>query len=283
MVKYILLLDNNFDLIKYFDFIFNNITFSVVNTIVKINFSFLFFLFCLFLEAQKIGYVDTKYLLNNNQEYITSKKYVKKEIEDWNAELKKMKSDYEEEKSKFLNEKILLTKEQIAETEKKLEEDKKKIIKFETDKFGPEGELIRSQLTIINPIQNKIWTTVQTISKRRGLTMVFDKGSDTGMTIIYSDPRYDLTQAVLDYMNNPKNFKEKKEVDPNAPIIEGLDVDLDDELRDKSKPKKKPKEKGEKDGVDKTKEKIDKTIDKINNPVKTLSDKIKEMQKNKNK
>ncbi|MFA9290796.1 MAG: OmpH family outer membrane protein [Solirubrobacteraceae bacterium] len=232
------------------------------------------------INGQKIGYVDSKFLLENNAEYIESKKYMKAELNKWNAQLDSLNNGFEKEYKEFLNEKILLTTNQITKVEKDLEEKKKKIAEFEKQKFGPDGELIKSQLTIINPIQNKIWSAVQTISKRRGLTIVLDKASESGMLIIYSDPRYDITPSVLDYINDPnKKKKPKVKTDKIKKEVKESDFDINDEKNDlilESDSLKVEK------NINETKKEI-KLEDKPKLPIKktkTLSDKIKEIEKN---
>jgi outer membrane protein len=61
--------------------------------------------------------------------------------------------------------------------------------------FGPEGELFKKRESLLNPIQEEIYTAVKEISDLRGYSLVIDRASDSG--IIFGSPKIDISNEVL--------------------------------------------------------------------------------------
>ena len=79
--------------------------------------------------------------------------------------------------------------EEIRKEEDKLKEYQKKV-------FGFGGLLFLKKQELIKPVQDKIWDAVDKVAKKNNLAIIFDKASQ--LVMIYTDPRYDYTDFVLD-------------------------------------------------------------------------------------
>ena len=66
-------------------------------------------------KAQKTGYIDTEYILENVPEYKAAQSKLDSKIKKWNTELTKLKSEIESLKLTLVNEKALLTSDIIEE------------------------------------------------------------------------------------------------------------------------------------------------------------------------
>ena len=66
-----------------------------------------------FASAQKIGVVDTDYLLNNIPEYKEANTRFETQIKHWQAQLDTLQSNYQNKKELLENERILLVGEQL--------------------------------------------------------------------------------------------------------------------------------------------------------------------------
>ena len=49
---------------------------------------------------------------------------------------------------------------------------------------------------LIKPIQDKVFEAVEKVARENRLSIIFDKAAD--LVMIYTDPRYDYTDFVLD-------------------------------------------------------------------------------------
>lgn len=169
--------------------------------------------------AQKFAFVDTEYILNMMPEYKSAQKQIdllalewQKEIETRKAEISKMKSDYEAEK-------VFLTEELKPKREKDIAAKEKSLSDFQMEKFGPDGELFKKRQELIKPIQDKIFDAIQKVARQNALDFVFDRSSS--VTMLFTNPKYDLSDDVLEEMGIvPGGEQEKKDggkQDPNEP------------------------------------------------------------------
>jgi outer membrane protein len=61
--------------------------------------------------------------------------------------------------------------------------------------FGPEGELYKKRMSLIEPIQEEIYNAVKTIAQQKGFQLVIDRASNNG--IIFASPSIDISADVL--------------------------------------------------------------------------------------
>lgn len=145
--------------------------------------------------AQKYAYVDTEYILGKLPAYVAaqeqldqlSQKY-QKEVETLRAELDKIYKEFQAEAAllsmdlKKRREEVIITKE-------------KEYKKLQRQYFGPEGDLFKKRESLIKPIQDDVFNAVQTIAEQGAYAFVFDKAGS--LTMIYTNPKYDLSDQVL--------------------------------------------------------------------------------------
>lgn len=148
--------------------------------------------------AQKHAYVDTDYILNNIPEYNDAQDILnelsarwQKEIETKYTEIDKLYRSYQAESALLPTDLKLKKEEEIVSKEKAIK-------KFQQDKFGPEGELYTKRMELVQPIQEKIFNVINEIAETRNYDFIFDKAGS--VNILYSNPRLDLSDEVLDQL-----------------------------------------------------------------------------------
>lgn len=144
---------------------------------------------------QKIGYVDSKVILENIQDARDAQTNLDNFVQKWKLELQAvndslliLKDDYDKKKL-ILTEKIKLQKEE----EIKLQE--KKVTDFKQQKFGENGEYFQKQTELMKPVQDRVFKAVQDVAKEGGYDFVIDRS--TQLMLLYMNSRYDLTQNVI--------------------------------------------------------------------------------------
>ncbi|MXV38575.1 OmpH family outer membrane protein [Flavobacteriaceae bacterium Ap0902] len=155
----------------------------------------LFFLFSVILMAQRFGYVDTEYVLNSLPQYANAQSKVDTQATNWAKEISNQENELERDMLAFETEKVLLTKEQITTREAEIENQRQSIAELKQKRYGPTGDLISLRKNLVKPIQDQVWNVVKQVAERRNYSFVFDKGSD--LIMIYSDPKYDISEEVL--------------------------------------------------------------------------------------
>ncbi len=147
------------------------------------------------LSQVKIGYVDSETIMRQLPEAQEAQRKVDVLIQQWQAELQKMRDEWKFKYDEYERRKLILTDEARAQMEKELSELDRKIADFQMQKFGPDGELYRKQEELVKPIQNKIFNAIKEVAVEEGFDFVFDKSGE--ILLLYANEKYDLTQKVL--------------------------------------------------------------------------------------
>lgn len=156
-------------------------------------------------SAQKIGVVDTDYLLNNLPEYKEADARFNQQIQAWQSELEKLQSEYESKKEMLDNERILLVGEQLKMREKEVEDLNKKVQKLLKEKFTAQGEINNVRANLVKPFQDKIWSAIKNVADKNSLGIILDKNSNS--SVLFLDKKYDFTDKVLAVLLNKKEEK----------------------------------------------------------------------------
>lgn len=149
-----------------------------------------------FVNAQRFGYIDTDFILKKMPEYGKAQEEINRLSALWEKEIQEMAKGIEAQYNTLQAEQVLLTdamKKERLDAIKKKEADMKE---YQKKVFGFEGLFFLKKHELIKPIQDKVWDAVDKIAKKNGLAIVFDKSGE--LVMIYTDPRYDYTDFVLD-------------------------------------------------------------------------------------
>ncbi|PIF44181.1 outer membrane protein [Chryseobacterium sp. 52] len=174
----------------------------------KIIFTFVSLLLFGISNAQKVGIVDTEYILNKLPQYKESEARLNSQIDTWQSELQNLQSEYERKKSAFESEKVLLIGDQLKLREKEVMDLDKNIKTTTSLRFGVNGEITKLRTNLVVPFQDQIWGAVKTVFEKNGLGIVIDKSNTN---VIIHQPRYDYTEKVLDVLLKGSKAADKKE------------------------------------------------------------------------
>lgn len=173
----------------------------------KTLFTFLAILLFSLGNAQKIGVVDTQYILDKMPQYKEAEARLNAQIDTWEQELQRLQSELDQKRSAFENERVLLVGDQLKLREKEVLDLEKSIKTTTSLRFGKTGEISQLRANLVQPFQDQIWTAIKTMSEKNGLGIVFDKSND--VNVIFLQKRYDYTDKVLDILLKGTD-KEKK-------------------------------------------------------------------------
>jgi len=168
-------------------------------------------------SAQKIGVVDSDFILKSLPEYKEADERFNKQIKYWQMQLDSLQSNYNKKKELFDNERILLVGEQLKTREKEVADLEKKVQAHLKEKFTAQGEINTFRAKVVQPFQEKVWNAIRTIAEKNDLGITLDRSSDS--SVLFTDKRYDYTKLVLDLLmrDNPKNGEKDKEKEKNNP------------------------------------------------------------------
>ncbi|MCK9219047.1 MAG: OmpH family outer membrane protein [Bacteroidales bacterium] len=150
------------------------------------------------LHAQKFAYVDTQYILDNIPEFAEAQAQLdelsvtwQKEIEGKFAEVDKMYKDYQTQS-------VLLPDDMKKKKEQEIVDKEKEAKNLQRNRFGKDGDLFKKRQELVKPIQEKIYNAIQEIATNNNYAVIFDKGGS--LTMMYANPKYDISDEVLDNM-----------------------------------------------------------------------------------
>ncbi|WP_109832960.1 OmpH family outer membrane protein [Reichenbachiella versicolor] len=146
--------------------------------------------------AQKFGYVDTGYVLQQMPEYGEAKSEIDKLSSKWQQEIQAMYQEVEELEASYQAEEVLLTKEMKDDRYKEIQERWDEVKAYQNKVFGYEGLFFLKKQEVIKPVQDKVFEAVEKVAKSQRLQIVFDKSGD--LVMIYTDPVHDYTDYVLE-------------------------------------------------------------------------------------
>jgi outer membrane protein len=170
----------------------------------KIVFLLLFGLQTAPLMAQKIGYIDSEYILNKHPDY----KVIQQELEiissEWKKEAQNLDKEIKDLSVQLKAEEVLLTEEMYQQRLEQIKLKQKESQEFNSRIFGIEGQYFQKQAELMQPLQSKIYDAIERMTRRNNLAILFDKAAEPS-AIIYTDPRHDYSEFVLEELGIEEN------------------------------------------------------------------------------
>ncbi len=149
-----------------------------------------------FVNAQRFGYIDTDFILNKMPDYKKAQDEINQLAEAWQKEVQDMDREIQSMYSALQAEQVLLTEELKKERTEAIQKKEAELKEYQKKVFGFGGLYFLKQQELVKPIQDKVWDAVDKVAKQNNLAIVFDKAGE--LVMIYTDPRFDYTDFVLD-------------------------------------------------------------------------------------
>ena len=145
--------------------------------------------------AQKFAFVDSDYVLQNIPSYKAAQDELNKISETWETEIAAEYEEIENMYKTYKSERVLLTDEMRTKREEEIIKKEHSVKDLQNKYFGSEGDLSKKRQELVKPIQDAIYKAVKELSAEGSYAIIFDTAS--GASILYSNPRYDLSDEVL--------------------------------------------------------------------------------------
>ena len=147
------------------------------------------------LQAQKVGYVDTDYILSKLPEYSDAQSQLDAISAEWQAQMEKKYQLIDQMYMDLQAEEILLTDDMKKKRMDEIKTKESEALEYQRKKFGLEGELFAERQKLIKPIQEKVYKAIKEVARASGYAIMMDKAGTT--TLIYTNPKYNKSDAVL--------------------------------------------------------------------------------------
>lgn len=147
--------------------------------------------------AQKFGYIDTDFILSKMTEAGKAQSELDGLAGKWQQEIQAKYEEVNKLEQDYRAEEILLTPEMKQERLVAIDAKKKEATEYNNKIFGFEGMLYLKKKELMQPVRDKVYEAVTKVIRKRKLEFLFDK-ADEGAGMIYSDPRHDYSDYVLE-------------------------------------------------------------------------------------
>lgn len=181
------------------------------------------------LQAQRIAFVDSKYILEKMPDYQAAQKELDRFSDQWQKEVDDRWSQIKRLRDAFNAEAILLTEEMKHSRQDEIDKKEQEARDLQKKHFGVGGDIFKKRQELVQPIQDRIYTAVKEVAGT-SYVAIFDIGGQ-GNNVLYASEKYDKSDAVLRKLG----IKPGKEGD-NPGNVRGDDED--DKEQDKGAPQK---------------------------------------------
>ncbi len=144
--------------------------------------------------AQKVAIIDADAVLQEMPAYKQAQAQLDRMVENWRKEVENRHKEIDELYKKYQAEQVLLSESDRKRREEEIVNRETELREFQKQKFGPSGELGTKRQELVKPIQDEVYTAIETVSTRKKIDIVLDKGN---AHILFFNAAYDLTQDIM--------------------------------------------------------------------------------------
>jgi len=152
-------------------------------------------MFSAFSQSQKLGYVDTEYILKNIPSYQAAQAQLDKISADWQKEIEAIYTQIDKMYKDFQAEKVLLTEDMKSKRENDIVAKEKEVKELQKKYFGKDGDLYKKRQELVKPIQDEVFNAVKDIASEGNYAIIFDTAGSLNM--LYTDPKLDKSDEIL--------------------------------------------------------------------------------------
>ena len=103
---------------------------------------------------------------------------------------------------------VLLPEDMKKKKEQEIVDKEKEAKNLQKQRFGVDGDLFKKRQELVKPVQEKVYNAIQDIATNNNYMVIFDKAGS--LTMLYVNPKYDLSDEVLDNLGAAMNGRKGK-------------------------------------------------------------------------
>lgn len=146
-------------------------------------------------KDESVAYVDMQYILKNIPQYETANEQLQMLSKRWQKEIEALEQEVRVLESNYQTEQIFLSDEMRKQREQEIVQKEQEMLTLKRKYFGQEGEYYKKREALIKPIQDEIYTAIQSLAEEKRLEVVRDRSVDK--SLIYMSSKLDISDQVL--------------------------------------------------------------------------------------
>ena len=147
-------------------------------------------------HAQRIAFVNTKYILDQMPEYETAQKELDRLSKQWQEEIDERYLQIKRQRDAYNAEAILLTEDMKRSRMEEIDRREREARDLQKKRFGPEGDLFKKRQELIQPIQDRVYNAIKEVAGT-SYVAVFDIGGQNGGNLLFASDKYDKSDSGL--------------------------------------------------------------------------------------
>ena len=155
-----------------------------------------------FTQAQKFALIDMDYILKAVPAYETANEQLDQLSKKWQKEVETKLAEVQTMYKNYQTELVFMSADMKTKREEEIVAKEKEANELKRNYFGPQGELFKKRESLMKPIQEEIFTAVQTLANEKDYQLILDKSSN--MSLIFASPKIDVSDAVLEKLGYSK-------------------------------------------------------------------------------
>lgn len=159
----------------------------------------LFFVGTASISAQRIAVVDINQVMESLPAYQEAQKDLDRQAATWRQEIAQEYDVIKSMYNKYQAEQVLLSDEVRKQREEEIVAKEKAVREMQKQRFGPDGALFKRRQALVQPIQDKVYSTIEDFANAKDYDFILDKGSSAGLLFVNS--RFDMTEDIIDRVN----------------------------------------------------------------------------------
>ncbi len=152
------------------------------------------------IQAQKVAIVDITKVLDSMDEYKSAQTQLDQLAEQWRQDIAKEYDRIKSMYNKYQAEQVLLSEDAKKQREDEIVNAETVVRDLQKTKFGPEGELFKRRQQLVQPLQDRVYNSIEGYAKDKGYDLILDKSSAAG--IIFSKEEMDKTTDIIKKLGN---------------------------------------------------------------------------------
>lgn len=147
-------------------------------------------------SAQNYMVVDSEKVFKSLDAYNNALTTIDNLAEQYQAEVDRKFESVERLYNNYMQQRASLSEGYRQQREQEILDAEAKATEYQEEIFGTDGTLMKKRLELIQPIQKRVFDTIESFANRYGYDLVIDSSSNP--TLLYFSERVDFTDRVIE-------------------------------------------------------------------------------------
>ena len=147
-------------------------------------------------SAQNYMVVDSEKIFKSLAEYNSALEQVESLSKSYQSSVDAKFQEVEQLYNNYMQQRASLSASTRQQVEQQILDLEAKATEYQESLFGTDGELMKRRMELIQPIQNKVFTAIENLSKQYGFDLVIDIAANP--TVLYYSEKVNYTQRIIE-------------------------------------------------------------------------------------